>query len=265
MEHPGLFRKTRFQGEQSPAGAHDISVHTSVCKLSPTVCRDINRKSSLPLKDAQPRRGDRGTFGQHAALAAVGIGGGASQGCLCWGADLPLWLEWSLQGVWSLSQWHCCPQNMAAIESVLLALPCTGCRTPGKGQHPVRTLKEMLLEPVGWRRSLQTWTPWGVPKSLPGRSMCSRVCAHVCVLTGHTGLPPEHACLLNRSRQLTGTLKEDVASVKQEQAAPHKEQERALRGTMKTTVVWWKGGNLPQRRTGDEGEGEKRSETRGSH
>lgn len=103
VEHPGLFRKTRFQGEQSQAGAHDISVHTSVCELSPTVCGDVNRKSSLLLKDAQARQGDRGTYGQHAALAAVGIGGGASQGCLCWGADLPLWLEWSLPGVWSLS------------------------------------------------------------------------------------------------------------------------------------------------------------------
>lgn len=169
----------------------------------------------------------------------------------------------------SLSQWHCCPQNMAAIATVLSALPCTGCRTPGKGQCPVRMWEEILLEPVGWRRSLQTWTLWGVPKSLPGRSMCSRVCAHVCahvcVLTGHTGLPPEHACLLNGSRQLTGTLKEDVASAKQEQAALHKEQERALRGTRKTTIIWWKGGNLPQRGTRDEGEGEKRSEVRGSH
>lgn len=56
------------------------------------------------------------------------------------------------------SQGHCCPENVAGIESVLWALPYAGCRTPGKGQNPVRMMKERLLEPVGWRRNPETQT-----------------------------------------------------------------------------------------------------------
>lgn len=55
-------------------------VHSSVWKVSPTVCGDVNRKLSLLLEDPQTRGRDR----QHRALNAVGLSGGAYQGHLCW-------------------------------------------------------------------------------------------------------------------------------------------------------------------------------------
>lgn len=188
MEHPGLFRKTRFQGEQSQAGAHDISVHTSVCELSPTVCGDVDRKSSLLLKDTQARQGDRGTYGQHAALAAVGIGGGAFQGCLCWRADLPLWLEWSLPGVWSLSlSVALLPTEHGRHCDCALGPPLHWLQDTRQGPASGEAAGRDALRARWLEEKPPDMDPVGSPKE-PARQkhvltcvrsrVCSRVCAH---------------------------------------------------------------------------------------
>ena len=76
--------------ERNRTGAHNTSIHVSAWELSPAVCGDVDRKSSLLLKDAQTPQGDRGTDEPHTALVTMDTGWGAFQGCLCWGADLPL-------------------------------------------------------------------------------------------------------------------------------------------------------------------------------
>lgn len=77
-------------------------------------------------------------------------------------------------------------------------LCCAGCRTPG--QCPVRTLRGWSVDPAYRGEAAEEGHRGGrgVPKSLPGRSMCSHVCA------GHTGSHQRDARLL-RSRQPAGT------------------------------------------------------------
>lgn len=90
IEQQGLFRKTCFQGEEPRAGAHNVSLPSSVWELSPTVCGDMNRKSSLLLKDAQTRWGRQRDRQSPRSPHCHGHLWGSFPGLPCWGADLPL-------------------------------------------------------------------------------------------------------------------------------------------------------------------------------
>lgn len=156
-------------------------VYPSVWEVSPTVCGNVNRKYSLFPEDPQTREGDR----QHAALNAMGLSGGAFQGHLCWeqthlcGPSGHCRVS-SLSVTVARTAWLAFALRAAEGSLCSRPLRCAGSRTPDKGERPARALRGARQTQAAGHGGC------GVPKSLPGRSQCSRV--HVC--PGHTRLVP---------------------------------------------------------------------------